>query len=73
MTFSNISSLPLAGAYLALAGLLAMPAAAQSSAGSREFQRAELSEVSPPYAPRSSAALLQLRAILRAVFLKPCC
>jgi hypothetical protein len=47
MMFSNFNSLPLAGAALALTGLLALPAAAQSSAGSREFQRAELSEVSP--------------------------
>jgi hypothetical protein len=37
----------LAGAALALAGLGALPAAAQSSMGSREFQQAELTEVSP--------------------------
>lgn len=40
-------ALTLGGAALALALLAAGPAAAQSSMGSREFQQAELSEVSP--------------------------
>lgn len=40
-------TLTLGGAALALALLAAGPAAAQSSMGSREFQQAELSEVSP--------------------------
>ena len=39
--------LPLAGVALALLAASAWPAAAQSSMGSREFQQAELSEVSP--------------------------
>jgi hypothetical protein len=47
MSHSRFITLPLAGAVLALVGFLAPPAAAQSSMGSREFQNAELSEVSP--------------------------
>lgn len=41
------NALPLAGATLALAVLAAGPVAAQTSMGSREFQQAELTEVSP--------------------------
>ena len=39
--------MPLAGAALALSGVGTTPAAAQSDMGSREFQRAELNELSP--------------------------
>jgi hypothetical protein len=47
MSHPRFATLPLAGAVLALVGFQAPPAAAQSSMGSREFQRAELNEVSP--------------------------
>jgi hypothetical protein len=47
VTTITLKALPLAGAVLGLTALAAMPALAQTSMGSREFQQAELSEVSP--------------------------
>lgn len=47
MTIRHTKTLTLTVAGAALALLAAAPAAAQTSAGSREFQAAELSEVSP--------------------------
>jgi len=44
---ASLKALPAAGALLLAVPFAAAPAAAQTSLGSREFQRAELNEVSP--------------------------